>query len=262
MSEISGREWAMKLFNRSPLKQRKWRQICKLLREPAGLVCLDIGSDNGVISMLLRERGGTWHSADLIPETVESIRTLVGERVELIDGRKTPYPDRYFDQIIIVDFLEHIETDCEFAAELLRILKPGGALIINVPNPKQGLLRRIRYLLGQTDEKHGHVRPGYSLDQLRALLGPQFEIERSEQYSRVFSELIDTVITFALDRLQSKGRTKKGSVVTGADLKKMEKSFKLYSLIYPFVAGMVKLDACIPFCHGNMLIARATSREK
>ncbi|MCB9030611.1 MAG: class I SAM-dependent methyltransferase [Deltaproteobacteria bacterium] len=251
------RDWALKLYSKSPLKQKKFEMISKFCPKTAGKVCLDIGSDNGVISLLLRQQGGEWHSADLIEETVTSIRELVQTNVDQISGTKTPYIDNQFDLVIIVDFLEHIETDSTFVNELKRILKPTGHLIINVPNPKQGLLRKLQFLIGQTDLAHGHVRPGYTVEELQQLLGSGFKIQQHESYSRFFSVLIDTLITFALDILKGK-RGQKGTVVTKNDLTKMKKSFKLFSLIYPVISLFVTLDKLVPFSHGNMLIAVAS----
>lgn len=253
---MNKQDWALKLFSKSPLKQRKLEKLLSFSDSYEGKTCLDIGSDNGVISLLLRKNGGIWYSADLIPETVSSIKELVGERVDQIDGISMPYNDAQFDSVLIVDFLEHIETDREFIKELYRILNKNGTLIVNVPNPKEGLLRKIKHWLGQTDEAHGHVRPGYDLNAIKDLLGDKFKIERNESYSRVFSDLVDTAITFALDLLKGK-RGKKGTVVTSADLNKLKKSFKLFSLIYPVFWLVVKFDKFFPFLHGNMLIVRA-----
>jgi len=258
---VEAREWPIKLFKKSPLKQKKLEMITSLIGDVDGKICLDIGSDNGVISFFLRERGGEWYSADLIAETVDSIRALVGERVHQIDGRTTPYNDNQFDVVIIVDFLEHIESDSEFIEELYRVLKPGGTLVVNVPNPRQGVMRWLKSRLGQTDEAHGHVRPGYSTDALRELLGHKFTIQSSASYSRLFSDLVDTGITFALDLLKKGGRSKKGTVVTGDDLGRLKKSFTLYSILYPFVSLFVRLDSLFPFLHGNMLIARCDSTK-
>ena len=161
-------EWAVALFNRSVLKQAKYRRVLELLEEPAGRASLDIGADNGVISYLLRQRGGRWFSADLDPGAVASIRELVHDDVYQLDGGATPFPDRAFDQIVIVDFLEHIPDDRAFVKDLARILKPRGTLIINVPHLKpHSVLNRFRHRIGLTDEWHGHLRPGYSLDDLR-----------------------------------------------------------------------------------------------
>lgn len=248
--------WPVRLFQKSPLKQEKWKQILKLLPSLDNMECLDIGSDNGVMSYYLRQLGGRWSSCDLESETVESIRSLVHERVDQIDSKQTPYSDHTFDLIVIVDFLEHIESDKEFVCELYRILKPNGTLLVNVPNPKEGILRLVRNLIGQGDDVHGHVRPGYSLEDLQTLLGASFRYEASHTYSRIFSVLVDTCITFALDRLKKGGHGQKGRVVTGSDMKSFEKSFKLYSLMYPFISLFVKLDSMFPSLRGNMLIAR------
>ncbi len=70
--------WALAHFNRSVPKQAKFRQILARLDDPAGKRGLDIGADNGVISYLLRQRTGRWHSADLDERVVMSIRQLVG----------------------------------------------------------------------------------------------------------------------------------------------------------------------------------------
>lgn len=260
VSEDSSKSWAVRLFNKSPLKQKKYEMLVRFLGETTNLTCLDVGSDNGVISLLLRERGGTWHSCDLIPETVESIRGLVEERVSQVDGISMPYETAQFDVVAIVDLLEHIDTDREFVNELYRILKPGGTLIVNVPNPKRGLLRKIRHSIGQTDEAHGHVRPGYTLDELKKLLGSSFEVLEHESYSKTFSVFIDTFITFGL-HVMRKGNSKKGTVVTGNDLGRMQKSFKLFSLLYPLIQLFVKLDEFFPGMHGNMLILKCRRLE-
>lgn len=260
-------EWAVALFDRSVLKQAKFRQIEALLDERAGTTSLDIGADNGVISYLLRRRGGKWHSADLDQRAVASIRQLVGEDVHQLDGASTPFPDRAFDQVVVVDYLEHIVDDGGFARELERILKPGGQVIINVPHVKPGsLLNRLRHRIGLTDAWHGHLRPGYTVEGLRALLGPGFVVERAVTYSGTFSELIDTALNGLYVRMQKgKGEapaSRKGTVVTQSDLAKHRKQFVLLSALYPFLWTVAKLDALLWFRPGYKLIVRARRQSE
>jgi hypothetical protein len=47
--------------------------------------------------------------------------------------------------------------------------------------------------------------------------------------------------------------------VTGDDLRRNRKLFRLYGLIYPFVWAVTRLDALVP-ASGYMLIAAATRR--
>lgn len=256
--------WGIALFNKSVLKQAKFSQIVARLDDPTGKRGLDIGGDNGVISYLLRQRGGRWHSADLDERTVRSIQQLVGTDVHQIDGGVTPFEDGAFDQIVIVDFLEHIPDDRAFAQELARITRPGGQVIINVPHLKPGsMLNRLRHAIGLTDEWHGHLRPGYTLEGLRQLLAPAFLIEESATYSGAFSELIDTALNGLYLRLQRQnagGRSSKGTVITEGDVRKHRKQFMLLSALYPLFWGVAKLDALLFFTPGYKLILSARRR--
>jgi SAM-dependent methyltransferase len=256
-----GTEWAVALFQRSVLKQEKYRRVLEFLDDPAGRTSLDIGADNGVISYLLRQRGGRWCSADLDPGTVASIRDLVHDEVYQLDGRTTPFPEQAFDQVVIVDFLEHIPDDRGFVRELSRILKPGGSLIINVPHLKpRSLLNRVRHHIGLTDEWHGHLRPGYRLEDLRRLLAPEFIIERSVTYSGSFSELIDTGLNGAYQLVKGRSQktsSSKGTVVTRGDLEKLKKEFRMLSILYPVLWMVARMDALLPFQSGYKLMVRA-----
>jgi ubiquinone/menaquinone biosynthesis C-methylase UbiE len=248
--------WAVSLFRRSVLKQRKVAEITAALGPTEGLRCLDLGSDNGVVSLLLRQRGGAWASADLTEEAVAAIRGLVKDDVHLVDGRSLPFPDAEFDRVVIVDMLEHVPDDRVFLAEVARVLKPGGTLVVNTPHLKHTALRRARHALGQTDEEHGHLRPGYTPESLRALLTPHFTLQEHHTSSRFFSEAVDTAINWGVARLGKKGSAK-GMVVTGADVKNHRKMFLAYSAVYPAVWVVTRFDALVP-ASGYMLLARAT----
>ena len=141
-----------------------------------------------------------------------SIRELVETDVHLVSGERLPFPDGEFDRVVVVDMLEHVPDDRAFAAELARVTRPGGRLVVNTPFRRETALRRFRHALGQTDEKHGHLRPGYDAEQLRALLSPAFTLQGWHSYSRFFSELVDTGIQLGRRaagqevRLQGPGR--------------------------------------------------------
>jgi len=205
-------------------------------------------------------RGGSWASADLTEEAVASIRALVGSDVHRFDGTRLPFGDAEFDRVVVVDMLEHVADDGAFVAELARVTKPGGRLVVNTPHLKRTLLRRLRGALGQTDEKHGHLRAGYMPESLRALLGDCFTLESHHTYSRFFSELADTAIHWGLGRVGKKGSAK-GMVVTGDDLRRHARMFKAYSVIYPVMGTLCSLDALIPWASGYMLIATARRRD-
>lgn len=259
--EFTQTHWHLRLFNKSLLKKAKWKQIRRMLGPPAGKTCLDIGADNGVISYLLRQEGGRWHSADISEKAVDSIRSLVGERVDRIADGRLPYEDETFDTVVIIDMLEHMENDYGFIRDCHRVLKPAGQLIVNVPHHKPGaLLRPLRNILGLTDEKHGHVRPGYTGQQLFDVLKDGFDVQEVTTYSRFFTELIDTFIQLAAARKQPDASGEKGVLIDQRDFSAMERSFRTYSMVYPILYTASLLDYLLFMTKGYSLIARAKRR--
>ncbi len=81
------------------------------------------------------------------------------------DALELPFADGTFDCVIASEILEHVPEDEKAIAELVRVLKPGGALAITVP---RWLPERICWAL--SDEYHanegGHIRI-YRADDLR-----------------------------------------------------------------------------------------------
>ena len=71
------------------------------------------------------------------------------------DGTGLPFLDDTFDFIICSEVMEHIPDDAAAAAELARVLKPGGMLAVTVPT---FLPERICWAL--SDEYHAPFVPG------------------------------------------------------------------------------------------------------
>jgi SAM-dependent methyltransferase len=84
----------------------------------------------------LRVRFGHDHKVKVISESLENHAAQLGAEA--------------VDTVVMVNVLEHIEDDREALAHLLRILKPGGHLLLFVP-ALQGLMSKL-------DRMHGHFR--------------------------------------------------------------------------------------------------------
>jgi len=226
MKEVNG-EWHLRIFKKSILKQAKLNAIRRSLPDLEGKVCLDLGGDNGIISYLLRGEGGVWHSADLSDRAVASIRSLVRTNVFKTDGETLPFADRTFDVVVIIDFLEHIPHDREFIAELARVMKKSGMLIINVPHIKNcSMMRWVKKIAGVSDEGHGHLRPGYTREGLESLLGRKFTVIDARTYSKFFTELLDVLIQLGYGASTEDGpHTSKGLLITEKELKRAHDVF-------------------------------------
>ena len=92
------------------------------------------------------------------------------------DATRLPFPDGAFDVVTLFDVLEHIEADRAAAQEALRVLKPGGWVMVSSPNeqwrfPYHRAFRRICPTDREVMDEWGHVRRGYELPELDDLFG-------------------------------------------------------------------------------------------
>jgi glycosyltransferase involved in cell wall biosynthesis len=243
----------------STLKRRKLAEITRLLGPTEGLRCLDLGADSGVVSYLLRQRGGTWTSADIEDEAVAAIRRLVGgDRVYRLGEGPTPFDTDAFDRVVVVDLLEHLHDDRAFVAELFRILGPGGELIVNVPHCTGGRLRRLRLRLGDSDARHGHVRPGYTRTTLRAVLDGRFLVTAERTYNKAPSELLDIATRVVTARLKPHRAGAKGVFLVEDDLHRA-RSLRALRAVDALARVLTGLDALWFRSEGHMLIVKARS---
>ncbi|MFI5241589.1 MAG: methyltransferase domain-containing protein [Gemmatimonadales bacterium] len=238
------RELQFARFRVSVLKQAKWRELSRAAGDTSGKCALDVGSDNGVIGLLFREKGGEWTSADRSDEAVDAIRQTLGEPVTQLRDATLPFPNASFDLIVIADLLEHVADDRAMLAEVARCLRVGGRAILNVPQLNRwGMLLPLRRALGLTDEWHGHVHAGYDERSLRALLPATLRLTGTRDYVRFFSYALDTALNAGARRAGT-GDANNVRPVSGAQ-----------RAMYPAMRAFAALDALIPFARGYMLVA-------
>lgn len=99
------------------------------------------------------------------------------ERVRFVAGDATalPFSDRSFDAVTMFDVLEHIPDDLKAITEALRVLKTGGFLLISTPNenwqfPYYSFMQSICPSDREIMAHWGHVRRGYTLEELKKLI--------------------------------------------------------------------------------------------
>ena len=99
----------------------------------------------------LKDVAGTFAA---VADTDELPATACGTCVNG-DGTRLPFPDDAFDRVIAAEVLEHIPDDRSAAAELARVLRPGGTIAVTVP---AWLAERVCWAL--SDEYHAPFVPG------------------------------------------------------------------------------------------------------
>ena len=66
------------------------------------------------------------------------------------DAHEMPFPDNYFDGVIMAEILEHTYEPKKMIKESYRVLKQDGILIVTTPNP-YSLIRILRFFLKKMD---------------------------------------------------------------------------------------------------------------
>lgn len=87
-------------------------------------------------------------AVDLWQKEIDSWKSLLKEtktlssnlRLEVVDGKRIPYPAKSFDKVYSISVIEHIENsgDSKAIKEMARILKPNGRMVITVPVATKG----------------------------------------------------------------------------------------------------------------------------
>jgi SAM-dependent methyltransferase len=87
------------------------------------------------------------------------------------DAARLPFADRSFGCVTLFDLLEHVPDDDAAASEILRVLRPGGVILLSTPNERwrYPYYRPMAPFCPTEDDlfrEWGHVRRGYRLDDL------------------------------------------------------------------------------------------------
>ncbi|MEU4191146.1 class I SAM-dependent methyltransferase [Kribbella sp. NPDC026611] len=112
--------------------------MLNLAGDVAGRRILDVGCGAGPLSAALRDRGAIMTGFDLSAAMIELARRRLGEDADLAVGdlaKPLPYGDAAFDDVVASLVLHYLEDWTEPLAELRRVLKPGGRLILSVNHP-------------------------------------------------------------------------------------------------------------------------------
>jgi SAM-dependent methyltransferase len=112
--------------------------ILDLAGEVAGRRILDAGCGAGPLSAALRDRGALVTGFDSSAKMLELARRRLGPDADLQVsdlGSPLPYPHGAFDDVIACLVLHYLEDWTAPLAELRRVLKPGGRLIVAVDHP-------------------------------------------------------------------------------------------------------------------------------
>ena len=121
---------------------------------------LEVGFGTGLAFPSLGELYREIHGIDLTADihAVRSVFEPMGIPLFLEKGDviKMPYPDNFFDSVLMVSILEHLKpVELEQAfAEVRRVLKPGGQMVYGTPVEKPFMVFMFRMLGHNIRDEH------------------------------------------------------------------------------------------------------------
>ena len=144
------------------------RELAKLGLGPDTRV-LDIGTGTGANLRLMRQIG--MERVIGLDQSEEAIRFCASRGLGTVrqgDIRRLPFEPESFDLVLATDVLEHVDEDAAAAAEIRRVLAPGGHALVTVP--------AFASLWGLQDVQSHHKRRYRRPEFRRVLLEAGFEI--------------------------------------------------------------------------------------
>lgn len=125
---IKPMEWLVARF-----REGRVRRILHAYPDAPGTI-LDVGCGRGLILQSLRARGWDCHGTELSETLAQS---LARKGIHIYTQSHLPdanLPPACFDVVTLWHSLEHLPYPAQTLAEIARILKPGGKLLLEVPN--------------------------------------------------------------------------------------------------------------------------------
>ena len=123
--------------------KRRIETVLNALNPQAGEKILDVGCGVGTFAFHSAKAGAFTVGIDYSAESIK-IAEILAERYGMSDRMKfttgnaisLPFENSSFDKIVSADFIEHITLEEKYplCAEICRVLKPGGLIVIFTPN--------------------------------------------------------------------------------------------------------------------------------
>ncbi|NJE02912.1 class I SAM-dependent methyltransferase [Thermococcus sp. MV11] len=159
-------EWYRTKTGRYVDRTEKW--LIFSMMETRGGKALDLGCGTGNYTLELKKRGFDVIGLDA-SEGMLRIARSKGLNCIMGDAYSLPFPDESFDLVLSVTMFEFIHEPERVLAEIHRVLKPGGEVIIGTMNGRSlwFLLKRLKSIFTETAYRYARF---YTPGELEGLL--------------------------------------------------------------------------------------------
>jgi ubiquinone/menaquinone biosynthesis C-methylase UbiE len=135
-------DWLAPLYDRI-IPPKEPERLIKLAGLPVEGKLLDAGGGTGRISGTLAGQAGSIFIADPSLKMLQKASQKDGLRPIGSTAENLPFADCSFEIVIMVDALHHVYDQDRTAAEMFRVLKPGGRIVVEEPDIRIGVVKII-----------------------------------------------------------------------------------------------------------------------
>jgi ubiquinone/menaquinone biosynthesis C-methylase UbiE len=194
--------------------------IARYLDGVEGKRLLDAGCGIGFFSEVARAKGASVVSLDFSPSALRVYRRRRGDGPSLLAGsvEELPFADSSLDYAMAIDVIEHLYRPDRLLAELHRVVRPGGRVIVETDNDatfftkkgfrrvnhwlqsKTSLGKRLERIRAEVPSSSLHVQTFDLRSLRRALAKAGFRVVRSETFPYLPVPSRDALLRFPLIR--------------------------------------------------------------
>ena len=201
---------------------------------------LEIGCGTGsVLAALARAHPDVevWGSEAYLEGLQFARKRVDAARLLQMDARCVPFADE-FDAIGMFDVIEHIEEDQAVLSQVSHALKPGGILMITVP--------QHRFLWSPADDHAGHARRYARAELLQKVERARFKVLRCTSFVSLLFPLL----------LVSRFRRKSREYDSRAEYRIPRVVNAILERMLSMERAAIRLGATLPFGGSLLLVAR------
>jgi demethylmenaquinone methyltransferase/2-methoxy-6-polyprenyl-1,4-benzoquinol methylase len=156
-------------------------RLRRLLKLPVGGWLLDAGGGTGRVSSHFCTLVSGLVVSDLSHRMLAKAREKDIRPVQA-HAEQLPFEDGFFDRVLVVDALHHFCSQQESLSDLLRVLKPGGRLVIEEPDfTHKGV--KVLALIEKILLMRSHFQTPEEIHQLVMSSSVSAHIERDHRYT-------------------------------------------------------------------------------